>query len=293
MLENLNPMFRIHYFIIKQISKIPFWIFDIISYFLFFLTRYVFQYRYKVIKENISKSFPDWSQKKVKKVANKYYFHLIDLIIETIKGLTIKKTKFEKHFNYTNPELLQEYYLKNKNAIIVSGHFGNWEWINGIEEISHYHSLAVYLPLKNKFWNSIMQNIRERFGAETVPMDKTFRAIVKQNQKNQKFILGLVSDQCPPRNKAIWSRFLNRDTAYFEGPDKISRKLDAPVFYVSIEKTKKHHYQATFQLLSDNVNNLKKHEIIHKFSQSLEKDVKKYPEMYMWSHKRWKYEKEK
>ena len=115
---------------------------------------------------------------------------------------------------------------------------------------------------------------------------------MKQNQKNQKFILGLVSDQCPPKNRAIWSRFLNRNTAYYEGPDKISRKLDAPVFYLSFKKVKRHYYQATFQLLGDNVNNLKKHEIIHKFSHSLENDVKKYPEMYMWSHKRWKYEKE-
>jgi len=284
-------MYRINYFIIKQISRIPFWMFDIISYLLFFLTRYVFKYRYKVIIDNITKSFPHWSQKDIKRIANKYYFHLIDLSIETIKTLSIKESKFKEHFIYTNPELIQSYFSKGKNAIIVSGHFGNWEWVNGIEKISDYHSLAVYLPLKNKFWNKIMKAIRERFSAETIPMDKTFRAIVKQNQKNQKFILGLVSDQCPPQNRVIWSRFLNRDTAYFEGPDKISRKLDAPVFYLSFKKIKRHYYKATFQLLSDNVNDLKKHEIIHKFSQSLENDVKKYPELYMWSHKRWKYEK--
>ncbi len=284
-------MSKFFYFFIKLISQLPFWILDTIGFFLYIFIRHVFKYRYKVVWENIEKSFPEWDKSKIKKTTNAYYKHFIDLIIETLKGLTLTEEKFDKHFKFTNPELLEKYYSEGKNAVVLSGHYANWEWLNNIGRYSNYLSLAVYLPLKNKFWDNLIKEIRERFGAETVPMREIYRRIEALQKENRLFLVGLVSDQCPPPNKSVWSTFLGRNTAYYAGPDKISRMLSAPVFYLSVKKKKRHVYEATYILLSDKTQNLPQNEIIHKFSAALEKDVREFPEMYIWSHKRWKYKK--
>ena len=271
---------------------LPFFILDMFSFLNFIFMRYIFKYRLKLIKKNIHQSFPEKSKKEVNKITNKFYLHFSDLIFESLKVASFSEKQYKKHITYTNPEYLEQFYIENRNIVLLAGHFANWEWVSSLPMYTNYQLLAVYKPLKNAFWNSFIVQTRQRFNSIAVPMRNTFRTIFEFKNNNKLFILGLISDQCPPKRKALWSRFLDRDTAYFSGPEKISNKQNAVVLYLSVYKTKRHKYEATFKMITDSPQKMAEGEIIQNFSSILEKDVQLQPELYMWSHNRWKYKKE-
>lgn len=277
---------------IKAFSMLPFFILDMFSFLNFIFMRYIFKYRLKLIKKNIHQSFPEKSKKEVNKITNKFYLHFSDLIFESLKVASFSEKQYKKHITYTNSEYLEQFYIENRNIVLLAGHFANWEWVSSLPMYTNYQLLAVYKPLKNAFWNSFIVQTRQRFNSIAVPMRNTFRTIFEFKNNNKLFILGLISDQCPPKRKALWSRFLDRDTAYFSGPEKISNKQNAVVLYLSVYKTKRHKYEATFKMITDSPQKMAEGEIIQNFSSILEKDVQIQPELYMWSHNRWKYKKE-
>jgi KDO2-lipid IV(A) lauroyltransferase len=282
---------RISKIVINIIGFTPFVLADFFNFLIFLLMRYVFKYRYNLIISNLRRSFPEKTENEINKITRRFYFHFSDLMFETIRVRGFSKKQYIEHIEYTNTEILKPFFEQRQNLVMLGGHFANWEWASSLPFYTDYMVLAVYKPLKNKFWNEIMKETREKFGSKTVPMKETFRRLKELENEQKPYIVGLVSDQCPPRDKAIWSTFLGQDTAYYPGPEKIAKEKNAPIIYLSIRKVKRHHYKATFKIITLIPSQLPDGEIIRLFSKTLEEDVQAQPELYVWSHKRWKYAK--
>ena len=107
------------------IAIIPFWILYPFSELLSFLFFHVFKYRKKVILQNLQNSFPEKSEKEIKKIAKKTYTNLTDIIVESIKTFTMSTKQVKKRFKVINPEILDEYHNKGQSIIGVTGHYGN------------------------------------------------------------------------------------------------------------------------------------------------------------------------
>ena len=245
-------------------------------------------YRRKVIEQNLKNSFPEKSEKELTKIKNKFYLNLADILLESIKGYTLSKKQFEKRYTVENPEVDIKYYNEGKNVIYAGGHFGNWEWGTQASPFVLKHKVVIlYKPLKNKYIDRFIKKKRERFGVKMVSINITARSFVNQLEP---FCVIMLADQNPSnRKKAIWVNFLNRPTPVLQGVEVYAKLKNTPVLFFNTYRVKRGYYKIKLFPLTDRPRELPKGQITKLFMQRLEAEIKKYPYMWLWSHKRWKY----
>ncbi len=234
-------------------------------------------------------AFPEKSEKEIKQIAKRFYKHFCDFVLESVKTIHISKKQNAKRFTYKNLEVFHELYKKNKNVILVSGHYGNWEWLVSLPSKLEHKFLALYKPLSNKYFDKLIINLRSKYATGMVPMDDTLRVMLDYKRKNELIITWFLADQTPPRETQYWTKFLNQETPIFLGTEKIARKLNHTVVFMDIHKLKRGYYQAEFTLLFENAADTKEYEITEKHTKYLENIINQKPEYWLWSHRRWKH----
>ena len=281
--------FKIISVLLFLLSLLPFWILYLFSDILYFLLFHIIKYRRKVVELNLKNSFPEKTVADRLDIEKKFYKHLSDLILESIKTLSISPKSMKKRFVFSNLNELTKYFEQGKSVIAVSGHYGNWEWgpLATAYELKE-KVLVVYKPLSDKRFDNLINKMRSRFGAILVPMKHTLRKIIEYN--TQPHVLVLVGDQTPPREESqYFINFLNQPTAIFLGVEKIAVRTNKPVIYFSINKTKRGYYECLIKPLVEIPDQTKEYEITNIHTQVLENIIRKNPEYWLWSHKRWKF----
>lgn len=271
------------------VSILPFRVLYFLSDILFYLIFYLVKYRRTVVHTNLLKSFPDKSKIERYEIEKRFYKHLLDLIFESIKTMSISREQIQKRFVIKNPEVITNYTDSGQSVIAVSGHYGNWEWGSlAFANSLNSNVLIVYKPLSNKGFEHILNRMRARFGSILVPMKQTLRKVIEY--KSQTSIVFLVGDQTPPREESnYFTRFLNQQTAVFLGIEKIALKTNYPIIYFNISKVKRGYYECTYKLLVDLPETKEKYEITNIHTQELENIIRNKPEYWLWSHRRWKF----
>ncbi len=272
----------------------PFWLLHVFSLKLYVLVFYIIGYRKKIVIENLKKSFPEKSEQEIKKITKQFYKHFCDVIFETLKLITISVPEFKKRFALTPTaiELFQKFELQQQSVIGVMGHSGNWEW-GAIAPQFYFKQLltGVYHPLSNKNFDAFMLKLRGRMGGNIVAMNNLLRELITLRQKKTATIVGLIADQTPPPEGSHWAVFLNQDTPIFLGPEKLAKKFNYPVIYVSVKKIKRSYYQMDAELITDTPNELADGVITDLHTKALEKNIRDQPPFWLWSHRRWKHKK--
>ena len=280
----------LYYLLLKPLSLLPMGLLYRLSDCLFFLMFYVVGYRKKVVFTNLQNSFPEKSPKEHKDIARKFYQHLCDLIVESIKIFSISEKEALKRFKIHNPEALQPYYDAGQSVIFVMGHYGSWELAASAVGLSIEHIPAgIYQPIKNKFFDQKIRESRCKRRTEVIHRKKVTETFEENERINKLMAVFFIADQAPRSSKkAHWVEFLNQDTAYAFGGDYYARKFDQPVFYGKIWKPKRGHYEAEFVHLIDHANEKPPGWVIDEYSKRLEVQIREKPEHWLWTHKRWK-----
>jgi len=274
-------------------SLLPMRVLYVFSDFYYILIRLV-GYRREVIEENLKYSFPEKSSKEIKQIRNKFYRHFCDLFVETTKVQTMSEAEMKKRVKYNNLEFIDKAYDEGKDVVAVMAHYNNWEWVPSINLHCKALGCDVYRPLKNKQFDAYMLNLRERWGNKNFTMKATLKEVVKLKKANQRFILGLIADQSPGRKEIqYWTSFLNQNTPVLTGPEKIAKLTKSPVVYLDMQKVKRGCYEVNIIPMVEDSENSSGHDITDKYIQYLEKVIMKKPENWLWSHRRWKYVKER
>ena len=273
------------------ISYLPMWVLYIISDILYLIAYKILGYRKKVVQNNLKNSFPDKTESELEKIKKKFYRHFFDIIVETIKSVSANKYFYRKHITINNIELLDKYHKKNQTVVLALAHFGNWEWGNIRLSIESKQKLiGIYKVLNNDFFNTLMKDMREKFGTEMVSMENTFRYLVKN--KNECKIIGLLADQSPIKNESnYWTHFLNQETSVYLGPEKIAKKFNYPVLFCSMKKVKRGHYEVFIEELCTNPEKTTEGEITSLYLRKMEQTINENPEYWLWTHRRWKHKK--
>ncbi len=272
------------------ISLLPFPIFYLFSDGIYFLLYRIIGYRKKVVFENLKHSFPDKSTEDLKKIEKQFYHYLVDLFLETLKTLTISKKEAIKRCKLTPKAiaLFDELYTRNKSCILVMGHYGNWEWAgNSFSLINKQQLYVIYHPLTNRHFDKLMYGMRTRFGSKLYAMKDTMRGMI--GNRNEVNATAFIADQTPSPENAYWTTFLNQDTPIFWGTEKIAQKLNYPVVFVTVNKLKRGYYEANAEMLVSEPKNTEEGEISELHTRKLENDIKSHPEIWLWSHRRWKH----
>jgi KDO2-lipid IV(A) lauroyltransferase len=263
-----------------------------LSNFIFIILYHVFGYRRKVVMMNLSNSFPEKSESELKIIEKRFYRYFCDLILETIKSLTISESELKKRLSFEDLEVFKKYHAKNQSIIIVMGHWGNWELGGARFALEPLHRLfVIYHPLKNKHFNGLVYHMRTRLGNGLYAMKDTIRGMIKD--RDQLTATAFIADQTPSPKNAYWMEFLNQDTPVFTGTGKIAIKMKYPVVYVGIRRVKRGYYSISLEDLVPDPSKLNADEILATFTKRLEKDIKSQPETWLWTHKRWKHKREK
>jgi Kdo2-lipid IVA lauroyltransferase/acyltransferase len=278
------------------LSLIPLRILLFISPLMAYLLEHVFGYRKKVITNNLQNSFPEHDKQAIAKIRSGFYLHLSDMFFETICILTSRRQGVLKRciLDAGSVRLLDSLLPAGKSVIVLSGHFGNWEYqpASGSQN-TNFLVLPIYRPLKNKAFNWYIGRIRLRFSDDIIPDRQVARTVVTLQKEHKQALLGLVSDQFPGHRHAVWMPFLNQDTAVYSGPEKLARMLKLPVVFLSSRKIKRGVYTMNCQLITDAPESLPEGEITRKFLHMLESEILSAPEYYLWSHDRWKHPRER
>lgn len=276
-------------FCLKLLSKLPLSVLYLVSDFLFVLIFYLVGYRKKVVYNNLRNSFPEKTEKEIRKIRRRFYRHFADLMVEIVKVAGIGEKEFKKRMRIKNPELMNRFFEQGRSVIMITMHYSNWEWTNIFSLFLRHKILAVYKPLHNQQFERYFQNIRSRFDAETVPMTHVLRRLVKANQEKELVAPGLVGDQTPPAFHKHWTIFLNQETLFYPGAAAISRKFNHPVVFIRIDKIRRGYYELTFETLFENPENHSEAEIMKAYVHKMEEIIVAKPEYYLWSHRRWKH----
>lgn len=280
---------NILYSILWMVSKSPFWALYLLSDIIYVLIFYVFGYRKKVVFKNLRNSFPTKSEAEIKAIAKKFYKYLPDLMVETIKMMTITEEEVIKRIELLNPEEVYKHFDAGKAVIGVTAHYGNWELgIHRLSLMTKNPRLIIYKPLNNKDFDSIFNGIRTRFGATMVPMKQILRHIVKL--KGHPHISMFVADQTPLyQDSDFFMPFLNQEALVYTGTERISKMTGSPVVFCEIgRKPKRGHYFCRFTTLIENPALYAEHEITIIHNQFTEEIIKNEPAYWLWSHNRWK-----
>jgi Kdo2-lipid IVA lauroyltransferase/acyltransferase len=272
------------------ISILPFPVFYLLSDGVYFLLYRIIGYRKKVVYENLKNSFPEKSHKELKEIEKKFYKYLCDLFLETLKTLTISEEEALKRcsFNQNTKSIIKELQDKKQSCILVMGHFGNWEWAGNTFSIMKSQQLyVIYHPLSNKHFDKLMYDMRTRFGTKLYAMKDAMRGMI--GNRKEVNITAFIADQTPSPEGAYWTTFLNQDTPVFWGTEKIAQKLNYPVIYVTVNRVKRGYYEVNTEYLVMDPKSTKEGEISELHTRKLEKDIITQPEIWLWSHRRWKY----
>lgn len=276
-------------FLLKLISRLPFWFLYLLADLLFIILFYVIRYRRKVTQSNLANAFPEKTTRERARIEKKYYHFLADMILESLKMASLSAEEICLHCILTNPQEVQRHFDRGQSVLLASGHYANWEWANlalalGFDE----KLLVIFKPLTDKEFGEYLNDMRSRFGALMVPMKLTLRKIVEL--KNQKYMFGFASDQTPTRHESqYFTNFLNQPTAVFLGIEKIAKTTGQPVVFLHIDRIKRGYYTYTFTTLVEVPALTKEYEITDLHTQKLEQIIRRKPELWLWSHKRWKF----
>lgn len=288
-----NKIYKILLTPLYLFSLLPLKILYVFSDIFFFIVYHIIKYRKNIVIKNLKNSFPEKGENEINAIAKSFYKNFCDLFFESIKALTISKKEITKRYEFSNYDILDNLYYKNKSGFVVTGHLGNWEWFNSICIFLKHKPLAVYLPLNNKFFDFLFKTIRERFGATAVPIHSLYKTLLEYKRQNILSFSYILADQRPHKDIIkYWITFLNQDTPVFTGFEKLARKFNFSVVFSKTTKIKRGYYITEFELLTENASELKDFELTNMFFNKLEEAIKQHPDCYLWTHNRWKYKKE-
>lgn len=277
----------LYYLFIKPLSLLPFFILYRISDFLYLLVYYIVGYRKKVVKDNISKSLTHLSPKEQKQVIKAFYKHFCDIIIESLKLFSLDDQSFKKRFKFKNLAVLDEYHKNNQSYLGVGYHYNNWEYFATIcNAFVDHQAYGIYTPIQHPFMSKIISESRGRYGIVLLAKKQ-----VKEFFSSPKhpFVVFFGSDQSPSRSrKAYETQFLGRRTRVQFGLEKYATEMNLPVVEFKVEKVKRGYYETTVNILCDDPSATQYGEISDLHTHSLEQQILKAPQYWLWSHKRWK-----
>ena len=286
--------YHLIYGLLKVHAFLPLRVLYIFADILFVITYHIVRYRRKMVRKNLTNSFPNKTVEEIVNIEKEFYHHLCDYFFETIKLLHISDKEMMRRMEFHGQEALAEVMKDNRSCILYMGHYGNWEWVTsiGLHLPKDMVKAQIYQLIRSKSFDEIFKKIRTRFNSLNIERKETMRTIVKLRNENKQVIYGFISDQRPPRYyDEYWTTFLNQDSLFLTGTERIARKTKFAVAYIDIEKIKRGHYKGTFSVISPDASQERELAITEMYVRKLEKTILRNPAYYLWSHNRWKFAK--
>lgn len=291
----MNFWQRVGYHLLLGVSKLigylPYFVlYRLLAPFIYFVCYHLLHYRVKVVRGNLANAFPEKSPEERRVIERKFYRQLSENVVDVIDMTSMSPKELKRRMQIENAAETDAE-IGTNNWIAALAHYGEWEYFSAYAIDHPYHNIGVYHPLSNKVMDSFMLYIRRRFGMEVAPMNSLARPVMKNLKRGEQMALGLIADQRPRwvESDRKWRTFLNQPSLFFGGIGSYAKKFGMMVYTLDIEKVKPSHFKCRFIQLYDGKEDISEEQIMDRYVSCIEELIRLRPEMWLWSHRRWKH----
>lgn len=273
---------------VRAIATLPLPVLHGIASFAAWLAFRVFPHRPQVVRENLAIAFPDLDEERRREVTRAFYAGHADVLVEVVKGAVLRPEELLRRVELHGLELVRERIATGKPVLLLAAHQCNWEWMLLALSLALDAPLdAAYKPLVDPWAEREMKRMRTRFGARLVPAPQLLVDIIKR--RNLPRAIALVADQEPVASESKhWTRFLNRDSAFYLGAEEIARKTGYASLFVKMRRTARGHYRVECVPFAESRESLRPGEYTERYARMVEAQIRESPPDWPWSHKRWR-----
>ena len=277
--------------VLKLLTHLPLPLLYALGRFAYFVTFHVLHWHRELAARNLANSFPEKSAEERARLLKQSYVNLGETLAETFWGFGASAEQLARRVAIENPEVIERYIAAKVPVVVLTAHVCNWEWLlPGTAAQFGIPIDAVYKPLRVASLDAFIRDTRSRFGGKPIPIQSFLFEVMRRAGQARAY--AMVADQTPPRNMdKYWTRFLNQDTAFFTGADKIARFLDAPVIYIAMRRVSKGHYSVRVHVLVEPPYGDDDLQVVERYARRLELEVRANPADWLWVHNKWKYPK--
>jgi KDO2-lipid IV(A) lauroyltransferase len=241
---------------------------------------------------NVARSLPERSDAEREAILEQSYRNLGAVVAEGVWGWRATGEALRARVAIDNRALVDRYIAEKRPVVLLAAHMCNWEWLAlaagaelGIPICSVYKTLRV--PSVDVY----VREARARFGGQPIPIDRLLFELMRADDQPRAY--AMLADQTPPKESAKhWRRFLHQDTAFYAGLGKVAQWLDAPVIYVAMRRLERGRYAAHLTVIAEPPYDADPEtQIVDRYGERLEAEIRANPADFLWVHKKWKYPK--
>ncbi len=284
------PMSELVFFLIKLLSYIPFRMLYALSDMLYFPFYFLVRYRRGIVRRNLIESFPEKSIDEIIDIEKKFYHFFIDVALETCKLATISPEEMRRRVTFSGVERMHKLFDEGKSIATYLGHYGNWEWLSSTGLwLPETRVAQIYRKLSNKTMDQVMMVLRQRMGNECIERHDTVRYMTTGVKEGKKRIIGFIADQTPRKKESKhFVPFLNHMALAFTGTEKAAKHYDYATMFIDVRRVRRGYYECEFLSLAEDAKSLPDYELTRLFFSRLEEEIRRQPELYLWSHNRFR-----
>jgi len=256
------------------------------------LMMYVVRYRRRLVAKNLRLSFSDKTPAERRQIARDFYHQFCYTLVETIYGSRRTNDELRERELFENAETVNRAAKEYGGCIVMMAHMGNWEWKASCQNWfdPEVTELNIYRKLKNEKMDALMLDIRSKRDGQCVEKQRILREMVRYRAAKKPIVVGLIADQKPrPEVTRTWLTFLNQETGFLDGGEMLAKKFNYPVFALHVRRPKRGYYESRFDLISMNPQDTADGEITTAYARLLEKNILEQPELWLWTHNRFKW----
>ena len=128
----MKAIYYLTYAVLWLFSLLPMWVHYLISDGIYVVVYHLVGYRKKMVRKNLSDSFPEKSEAEIIEIEKAFYSWFCDYLVETIKLLTISKRNLKRRMVFKGTEVVDEIVESGQSCAVYLGHYCNWEWITSL-----------------------------------------------------------------------------------------------------------------------------------------------------------------
>lgn len=256
-----------------------------------FIFYYFIPIRKTVVIKNLKLAFPKFSEKEIHKIAYGCYKSFCLTLSEILYMPRLSEEQLHKVMFCENADLIKTKVKEGNGLILLSAHFGNWEYLaTSVSSELNEKFYVVVKQQRNTYVNNWLNKMRTKWTNEVVPLGVSIRNIFAV-LKN-KGIVAMVADQRGPK-EGLKLEFFGRLTSVYTGPAVLSLKINCPIVIGISVRQKDLNYKA--KLIEINRDNLPENydnkviELTKRMIDVIENIIRENPEQWLWMHNRWKH----
>jgi KDO2-lipid IV(A) lauroyltransferase len=249
----------------------------------------ILRVRRKVVLGNLRMAFPEKSQQELKQIALRAYQNFAKMVFEYSRFPLLDRETVLSDWEVDGIEHIEWALKRGKGAVLVAGHFGNWEYMGAYLAQLGYPVSFLVGKQHNKLVDNMMNRNREMMGIRIIHMGIAVRGVIKALRNNG--FVALLSDQ-DARRQGIFVQFFGKPASTHQGPAIFALKTGAPVIFGSaVRLPRGKHKVLVERLCFDHLNGITPENIreaTQAYTTLLENKIREYPDHWFWMHRRWK-----